>query len=159
VLALYLSPRVLAAALFGGYSLNMFDPIEGPYPSPNTRLGLATVVTWHNADHYRQMIIYLRLNDIVPPPSRGNLPALQGNYWDFAAFLSFAHKRTISSSCTFMYNNEYLHIFVQADILGKGALCLPQSTRCCSRTSWNRAPARISAACLEKSLPPFQGAI
>jgi len=55
VLVSYLSPRVLAAALFGGYSLNMFDPIEGPYPSPNTRLGLATVVTWHNADHYRQI--------------------------------------------------------------------------------------------------------
>jgi len=30
---------------------NMFDPIEGPYAGPNTRLGLATVVIWHNADH------------------------------------------------------------------------------------------------------------
>jgi len=26
---------------------NMFDPIEGPYACPNTRLGLATVVIWH----------------------------------------------------------------------------------------------------------------
>ena len=75
-----LSPLVLAAVLLGGYSLNMFDPIEGPYAGPNTRLGLATVVIWHNADHYDQMIIYLRLNGIVPPASRGNPPALQDNY-------------------------------------------------------------------------------
>src|SRR5215510_3913320 len=30
---------------------NMFDPIEGPYAGPNTRLGIATVIVWHNADH------------------------------------------------------------------------------------------------------------
>ena len=39
---------------------NMFDPIEGPYAGPNTRLGLATVILWHNADHYGQMTVYLR---------------------------------------------------------------------------------------------------
>ena len=50
---------------------NMFDPIEGPYASPNTRLGLATAVIWHNADHYGQMTLHLRLNDVVPPASRG----------------------------------------------------------------------------------------
>ena len=59
---------------------NMFDPIDGPYAGPNTRLGLATVVIWHNADHYGQMTLHLRLNGIVPPASRGNLPALQDNY-------------------------------------------------------------------------------
>lgn len=31
---------------------NMFDGISGPYAGPNTRLGPATVVIWHNADHY-----------------------------------------------------------------------------------------------------------
>jgi hypothetical protein len=36
---------------------NMFDPIEGPYAGPNTRLGLATVVIWHAADHYGQMLL------------------------------------------------------------------------------------------------------
>ena len=53
VLALYLSPLVLAAVFLSGYSFaairkslggidskNMFDPIEGPYAGPNTRLGL-----------------------------------------------------------------------------------------------------------------------
>jgi len=61
-------------------SKNMFDPIEGPYAGPNTRLGLATVVIWHAADHYGQMLLYLRLNGIVPPASRANPPELQDKY-------------------------------------------------------------------------------
>jgi uncharacterized damage-inducible protein DinB len=59
---------------------NMFDPIEGPYAGPNTRLGLATVVVWHAADHYGQMTLYLRENNIVPPASRANPPKLQEVY-------------------------------------------------------------------------------
>jgi len=55
---------------------NMFDPIEGPYAGPNTRLGLATVIIWHNADHTGQMVLYLRENGIVPPASRPNPPPL-----------------------------------------------------------------------------------
>ena len=59
---------------------NMFDPIEGPYAGPNTRLGLAEVVVWHAADHYGQMVLYLRLNGIVPPASRPKPPELQEKY-------------------------------------------------------------------------------
>jgi|SRR5579863_7929818 len=59
---------------------NMFDPIEGPYAGPNTRLGLAEVVIWHAADHYGQMVLYMRLNGIVPPASRPNPPELQDKY-------------------------------------------------------------------------------
>ncbi len=59
---------------------NMFDPIEGPYAAPATRLGLATTVIWHAADHYGQMALYLRLNGIVPPSSRSNPPKLQDSY-------------------------------------------------------------------------------
>ncbi|HYL62371.1 MAG TPA: DinB family protein [Candidatus Methylomirabilis sp.] len=55
---------------------NMYDPIEGPYATPNTRLGLAQVCVWHAADHYGQMALYLRLNGIVPPASRPNPPPL-----------------------------------------------------------------------------------
>lgn len=55
---------------------NMYDPIEGPYAGPNTRLGLAQVCIWHAADHYGQMTLYLRLNGIVPPASRPNPPPL-----------------------------------------------------------------------------------
>lgn len=59
---------------------NMFDPIEGPYAGPNTRLGIATVIVWHNADHYGQMTLYLRENNIVPPASRANPPELRESY-------------------------------------------------------------------------------
>jgi uncharacterized damage-inducible protein DinB len=31
---------------------------------------LAGVVTWHSFDHYGQMVVYLRMNGIVPPASR-----------------------------------------------------------------------------------------
>jgi uncharacterized damage-inducible protein DinB len=59
---------------------NMYDPIEGPYAGPNTRLGLAGVCIWHVADHYGQLVIYLRENGIVPPGSRANPPELQEKY-------------------------------------------------------------------------------
>jgi len=59
---------------------NMFDPIEGPYAGPNTRLGIATVIVWHNADHYGQMALYLRENNIVPPASRPHPPELHEQY-------------------------------------------------------------------------------
>ena len=59
---------------------NMYDPIEGPYATPNTRLGLAEVCVWHAADHYGQMTLYLRENNIVPPTSRANPPKLQEKY-------------------------------------------------------------------------------
>jgi uncharacterized damage-inducible protein DinB len=59
---------------------NQFDPIEGPYAGPNTRMGLAVVVIWHNADHYGQMIIYLRLNGLVPPASRPSPPPVKDTY-------------------------------------------------------------------------------
>jgi hypothetical protein len=56
---------------------NKFDPIEGPYAAPNTRLGMAGVAIWHVADHYGQVVIYLRMNGIVPPASRPNPPELK----------------------------------------------------------------------------------
>jgi uncharacterized damage-inducible protein DinB len=59
---------------------NQFDPIEGPYAGPTTRLGIATVILWHNANHYGQMVIYLRLNGIVPPASRPNPPPVKDTY-------------------------------------------------------------------------------
>jgi uncharacterized protein (TIGR02246 family) len=59
---------------------NMFEPIEGPYAGPNTRLGLAIVIVWHAADHGGQMTLYLRDNNIVPPASRTAPPPLQDKY-------------------------------------------------------------------------------
>ncbi len=54
----------------------MYDLIERRYAGPNARVGLAEVCIWHAANHYGQMIIYLRLNGIVPPTSRPNPPPL-----------------------------------------------------------------------------------
>jgi hypothetical protein len=56
---------------------NMFEPIDGPYAGPNTRLGLANVAIWHCADHYGQLVLYMRLNGIVPPASRPKPPELK----------------------------------------------------------------------------------
>jgi uncharacterized damage-inducible protein DinB len=38
--------------------------------STMTRLGLAMLAGTHGFDHYGQMVVYLRLNGIVPPASR-----------------------------------------------------------------------------------------
>ena len=46
---------------------NALDRAEGPYAGPNTKLGLAVAAVWHIADHYGQIVEYLRMNGIVPP--------------------------------------------------------------------------------------------
>jgi uncharacterized damage-inducible protein DinB len=49
---------------------NALDAAGGPYGGPSTRLGLATLAVWHASDHYGQLVVYLRMNGIVPPASR-----------------------------------------------------------------------------------------
>jgi hypothetical protein len=49
---------------------NAMDRVEGRYGGPNTKLGLAIIAVWHVADHYGQIVYYLRLNGIVPPPTQ-----------------------------------------------------------------------------------------
>ncbi len=56
---------------------NMYEPIDGIYGGPNTRLGIAGLAIWHAADHYGQIALYLRLNGIVPPASRPSPPELR----------------------------------------------------------------------------------
>ena len=51
-------------------SANALEPAGGPYGGPSTRLGLTTLAVWHASDHYGQLVVYLRLNGIVPPASR-----------------------------------------------------------------------------------------
>ena len=69
--------KALKSSLNAINDKNKFDPIEGPYAGPNTRLGLASVCVWHVADHYGQLVIYMRMNGIVPPASRPNPPELK----------------------------------------------------------------------------------
>ena len=50
---------------------NALDPIDGRYGGPSTRLGISTLAVWHTSDHYGQLVVYLRMNGIVPPASAG----------------------------------------------------------------------------------------
>jgi uncharacterized damage-inducible protein DinB len=49
---------------------NALDAAGGPYGGQSTRLGITTLAVWHASDHYGQLVVYLRLNGIVPPASR-----------------------------------------------------------------------------------------
>jgi len=49
---------------------NALEPAGGPYGGESTRLGLTTLAVWHASDHYGQLVVYLRMNGIVPPASR-----------------------------------------------------------------------------------------
>jgi hypothetical protein len=51
-------------------SKNEMDHVDGRYGAPNTKLGVAVIAVWHIADHYGQIVEYLRMNGIVPPPTR-----------------------------------------------------------------------------------------
>ena len=77
VVYLHDSFKALKKSLAAIAKENMFQPIEGPYAGPNTRLGLASVCIWHVADHYGQLVLYMRLNGIVPPASRPNPPEIK----------------------------------------------------------------------------------
>lgn len=49
---------------------NVLTRAEGRYAGPNSRLGLAVTAVWHVADHYGQIVMYLRMNGIVPPATQ-----------------------------------------------------------------------------------------
>ena len=49
---------------------NALEPVSGPYGGASTRLGITTLAVWHASDHYGQLVVYLRMNGIVPPASR-----------------------------------------------------------------------------------------
>ncbi|MBV9624890.1 MAG: DinB family protein [Acidobacteria bacterium] len=57
------SDRILATLT----QKNALDPVEGRYAGPNTKLGISVVAVWHIADHYGQIVEYLRMNGITPP--------------------------------------------------------------------------------------------
>ena len=49
---------------------NALEYAGGRYGGDSTRLGLITLAVWHASDHYGQIVVYLRMNNIVPPASR-----------------------------------------------------------------------------------------
>lgn len=48
---------------------NLLHPNPGPYWGAN-RLSALTAMVWHISDHYGQLVLYLRMNGVVPPASR-----------------------------------------------------------------------------------------
>jgi uncharacterized damage-inducible protein DinB len=48
---------------------NLMQATPGPYWGAN-RLSSLTATVWHISDHYGQLVIYLRMNGIVPPASK-----------------------------------------------------------------------------------------
>jgi hypothetical protein len=49
---------------------NEMDQVDGQYGAPNTKLGVGLIAVWHIADHYGQIVEYVRLSGIVPPPTK-----------------------------------------------------------------------------------------
>jgi uncharacterized damage-inducible protein DinB len=50
---------------------NLVEETKSPFGEGKmTRLAMAEIFAWHGMDHYGQMVVYLRMNGIVPPASR-----------------------------------------------------------------------------------------
>jgi len=50
---------------------NLVETVRSPFGEGKvSRMGLAMAVASHGYDHYGQMVVYLRMNGIVPPASR-----------------------------------------------------------------------------------------
>jgi len=60
---------MLDKAIAATGSENLLQPNSGRYWGPN-RLSALTATIWHLSDHYGQLVVYLRMNGIVPPASR-----------------------------------------------------------------------------------------
>jgi len=48
---------------------NLLDEAKGPYAGDN-RFEVLTSALWHISDHYGQLVLYARMNGVVPPASR-----------------------------------------------------------------------------------------
>lgn len=60
----------LHKALASVTTQNQMDQIDSPFGMKVARLSLASFAIVHPMDHYGQMVVYLRMNGIVPPASR-----------------------------------------------------------------------------------------
>jgi hypothetical protein len=50
---------------------NATEMLQSPFGDTKiSRLAQSNIVVWHGFDHYGQMVIYVRLNNIIPPASR-----------------------------------------------------------------------------------------
>lgn len=49
---------------------NALEAIPSSTEGETTRMRLGMILAWHTFDHYGQMVIYMRMNGIVPPASQ-----------------------------------------------------------------------------------------
>ena len=57
-----------ALALAAG---NLTDKVKSPFGEGTiTRVACVEIALWHSYDHYGQMVVYARLNGVIPPASR-----------------------------------------------------------------------------------------
>jgi len=49
---------------------NQMDKFKGPFGGEMMRIEAANILTWHSFDHYGQMVVYARMNGVVPPSSQ-----------------------------------------------------------------------------------------
>lgn len=50
---------------------NLADMVKSPFGAGEVpRIKMATIATWHGFDHYGQLVVYFRMNGLVPPASR-----------------------------------------------------------------------------------------
>lgn len=49
---------------------NQLDMVKSPFGGPDmARAALANLSIWHSFDHYGQMAVYARMNNVIPPAS------------------------------------------------------------------------------------------
>ena len=63
------SIRMMDDAISSTNARNLQQHLSGPYFG-NTRLACLNAALWHISDHYGQLVVYLRMNGIVPPASQ-----------------------------------------------------------------------------------------
>lgn len=63
------SVRMLDSAIASTTPENLQQPLAGPYFG-GTRLACLNAALWHLSDHYGQLVVYLRMNGLVPPASQ-----------------------------------------------------------------------------------------
>jgi uncharacterized damage-inducible protein DinB len=50
---------------------NQMDQVAGPFPgSKMARIAAGVFMMYHNFDHYGQMVVYARMNGVIPPASQ-----------------------------------------------------------------------------------------
>jgi hypothetical protein len=50
---------------------NQMELVKSPFGGPDQpRAGIAHVAVWHTFDHYGQMVVYARMNGVIPPASK-----------------------------------------------------------------------------------------